>query len=966
MKFTTIGCTLALLVLWGVFAPSAGLGEPPAAKTPPAAKAPAPAKPLMPDKANDCRFAAIEAKFVRFVIHASANSQPCIDELEVYGPDGKRNVALAGEGAKASASSCLPGYAIHRIEHLNDGQYGNSHSWIAASARGEWAQIELPAPMAVSKVVFSRDRQGQFRDRMPAHFDIRVSRDGKQWKTVHTMKATVARPPVRRTGPTPYTDFSIPTPSVVGPLDTSQAAVAAALEKRDWLRYAFLCEARTLAKVDASDPSTRVLKQFSQMIERFAADGLDVSGEARALADFSRRHASLAGGESTDAAAALFFEVRAAKRGLFFRSPDLAAVARVLFVKRQPFLPSHNYSVILDARGAAGGAVCVLETPWRDGRLMPENAKVTRLFEADNGVARDPVADFAAKKIYFGYRRTKADYFRIVAMNADGSGAKTLTDGPFHDYYPRPLPDGGVAFVSTRCKARFLCWRPQAFVLFRMAADGSDIRPLSYANVSEWTPGLMRDGRIIWMRSEYIDKGANFGHTIWAIRPDGTHPELVFGNNTRNCYANGRVVPGTDEIACTLVSHGGDLNGPIALIDISKGRFNSGAVKRLTPDVPAQYHMSWIRRECFRDPEPISRDYFLVSHAPDDRFGLYVIDRWGNRELLHMDAEIGSMCPTPFRPTKAPPAIAGAMRDPQAAAKGMGQFAIADVYRDLGGAVKRGDVKYIRVCGEVRSELARLSSGEYRSDHNPFQDFYATPIHKVSGPNGWPSYVAKESFGLARVEVDGSANFKAPAGKVLYFEALDKDFNELQRMRSVVQLQDGERRSCVGCHEDRSSAPPVGRAIALRREAEPLQTPPWGRGAFSYEKVVQPVFDAKCISCHNAKHKRKLNLTGTLDADRVPASYRTLISRGLVHYFDWRYNIEHRKAAPRSFGTLKSKLWTTLNAGHNKVTLTPDQTLRIKCWIDLNCPLWPDYVHRLSRPAIARKRGAREEGQISQ
>ena len=99
--------------------------------------------------------------------------------------------------------------------------------------------------------------------------------------------------------------------------------------------------------------------------------------------------------------------------------------------------------------------------------------------------------------------------------------------------------------MSTRCKARFLCWRPQAFVLFRMEADGSQIRPLSYANVSEWSPTVMRDGRLLWMRSEYLDKGANFGHTLWAIRPDGSHPELIFGNNTINCYANGREVPGT-------------------------------------------------------------------------------------------------------------------------------------------------------------------------------------------------------------------------------------------------------------------------------------------------------------------------------------------------------------------------------------------------------------------------------------
>ena len=109
-------------------------------------------------------------------------------------------------------------------------------------------------------------------------------------------------------------------------------------------------------------------------------------------------------------------------------------------------------------------------------------------------------------------------------------------------------------------------------MLFRMDADGSNIRPLSFANLSEWTPAVMRDGRIIWTRSEYLDKGADFGHTLWAIRPDGTQPELIFGNNTPNCYINGREVPGTREICCTLFSHGGDHNGPIGLIDRAKGR----------------------------------------------------------------------------------------------------------------------------------------------------------------------------------------------------------------------------------------------------------------------------------------------------------------------------------------------------------------------------------------------------------
>ena len=104
-------------------------------------------------------------------------------------------------------------------------------------------------------------------------------------------------------------------------------------------------------------------------------------------------------------------------------------------------------------------------------------------------------------------------------MNVDGGELQQITTGPFHDYYPCPLPDGGLAFISTRCKCRFLCWRPQAFVLFRMGPEHELPQPMSFANISEWTPTVMHNGRILWTRSEYLDKGANFGHTLWQSIP---------------------------------------------------------------------------------------------------------------------------------------------------------------------------------------------------------------------------------------------------------------------------------------------------------------------------------------------------------------------------------------------------------------------------------------------------------------
>lgn len=918
---------------------------------------------------NTTNFEAQPAKFVRFMIHASSSSQPCIDELEVYGADGKRNMALASNGARVAVSSCLAGYSIHQAAHLNDGLYGNDHSWIAASAQDEWAQVELPEPARVAKVIFSRDRNGKFTDRVPIAFEIQLSMDGKEWKKVSEVKATAVQAKPQKKAYVP--PAPLPEPATWNGL----------------LKYAFLCEKATWQKMNTTDhlspaksdkpaipggkpywgmianlgPMARTLLQMGDLIGRLEEKGVNVAEEKKQLARLNEKADALerAGIKDEAGEESLYIDVRLAKRQLMFRDPDLASLQNILFVKRHPYLSSHNYSDVLDSQFKSGGGICVLEIPRQDGRLVPADARLVTLFDGAGGIARDPMADFAAKKIYFAYRPEKnpvegmSPYWHLMVMNADGSQQKQLTDGPYHDYYPCPLPDGELSFISTRCRARFLCWRPQAFVLFKMDANGENIKPLSFANLSEWSPVVMRDGRILWTRSEYLDKGADFGHTLWAIHPDGTHPELIYGNNTPNCYMNAREVPGSQELSCTLISHGGDHNGPIGLIDPSMGPYDTAAITSITPDVTPQYNMAWIRNECFRDPTPVSRDYFLVSHAPADRFSIYVIDRYGNRELLYLDPEIGSMTPSVLAATPVPPVLspsASSISSPD-----VGQFTVADVYQGLEPLVQRGKVKYIRVCEEVRINLEKMPNGEFSRDSQAdgagFQDRYATPVHKVSGPFGWPSYVAKASHGLAPVEVDGSANFLAPAGKVLYFEVLDENFNELQRMRSVIQLQSGEKRSCIGCHENRRATPPVQQTIAGRRAPDRLQEPSWGVGAFSYEKVVQPVLDGKCVRCHDAKDKKGINLTGELDKERVPASYRTLISGGWVHHFNCVYGLRHSMAAPLSFGTLSSRLWQTLNAGHYEVKLTPDETHRIKCWIDMNCPLWPDYTRRDLRPA---------------
>ncbi|MDB5331227.1 MAG: hypothetical protein JWP03_2378 [Phycisphaerales bacterium] len=132
-------------------------------------------------------FAPVAGKFVLFTILSTIDgSEPCLDEMEVFAAGGGENLALASAGAKATASSLLPGYDIHQIAHLNDGKYGNGASWISNERGAGWAQIELAKVAEIGRVVWSRDNseQPRFRDRVPLKYRVEISTDGAAWKMV--------------------------------------------------------------------------------------------------------------------------------------------------------------------------------------------------------------------------------------------------------------------------------------------------------------------------------------------------------------------------------------------------------------------------------------------------------------------------------------------------------------------------------------------------------------------------------------------------------------------------------------------------------------------------------------------------------------------------------------------------------------------------------------------------------------
>jgi hypothetical protein len=131
---------------------------------------------------NEELFPRAEAKFVRFTVLASNSGEPCLDELEVWA--GERNVALAIHGTRATASGTLPGYDIHKLEHLNDGRVGNGRSWISSEPGRGWVQLEFAQSERIERIVWGRDREGKFADRLPTKYRIEIARAADNWTLV--------------------------------------------------------------------------------------------------------------------------------------------------------------------------------------------------------------------------------------------------------------------------------------------------------------------------------------------------------------------------------------------------------------------------------------------------------------------------------------------------------------------------------------------------------------------------------------------------------------------------------------------------------------------------------------------------------------------------------------------------------------------------------------------------------------
>ena len=519
--------------------------------------------------------------------------------------------------------------------------------------------------------------------------------------------------------------------------------------------------------------------------------------------------------------------------------------------------------------------------------------------------------------------------------------------------------------------------------------------------LSDFSPQLLPDGRVLFTRWEYIDRDLTYRQSLWTQDPEGTVYQLYFGNTIRDVgsFWQARPLPGhSDQVVATFAPHHGFPHGAIGLIDRSFGLEGAKGTgyTYITREFPAigDGRYEW----AYRDPFPLSEQTFLCSYGGGNvfRYRIYLLDVHDRKRLLYEDPEQSCYFPMALQPRPVPPLTASRLAGPRGteaesvrerdgldshppttpnATPGDGAlatFLLADVYRGLEPSIARGRVKSLRVMEQVRKS-EELVSRAY--DQSPVM--------------GYGTYYAKRCWGSVPVEEDGSTYFQAPALREIYFQVLDAEGRELQRMTSAVQAMPGERISCLGCHEPRQWSPPTtGRSPrAARRPPQRLTPLPWGHdGIVDFPTIVQPVLDKYCVRCHSGPHPDGgCDLSG--DKTRYfNMAYDNLLGRSrsyrqhnmdtgemlpeerakglpLVHFF-WLLRTPTAVNQPLWAGCFASRLPEYFESDHSEQNIPLEARQRIYLWIDANVPYYGTYAH--SRPKSPGRRDLCTDAQTGQ
>jgi len=624
---------------------------------------------------------------------------------------------------------------------------------------------------------------------------------------------------------------------------------------------------------------------------------------------------------------------------------QLLPCGKILYVEREQYLEDHHNTATMFMRGEVnqnsyrpGAALCIYDTGTRARTVLLETA---------DGVIRDPELSYDATKIIFSMRPEFNDGYHIYEISVDGTGLRQLTEGrDIADIDPVYLPDGRIAFSSTRQQKYCMCNKHIMYNLYTMNSDGTGINQIGVSTLAEGHATVMSDGRLLYDRWEYVDRNFADAQALWTVNPDGTKHSVFYGNNTNAPAGNfdARQIPGTDLVICSMGPCHSRPWGAIAVIDHNRGVDGKDPVRHIWPAEGINHigtgDYDSMRRlpNQYEDPYPVDQDHFLASRTIWTngsgseswrrifKMAIFLLGTDGTEELV-FEADRHAFDPQPICPRPVPPVIP----DSRKYDGSNGIFFVENVYwgTHMKG-VEPGAAKYLRVIEspEKRTWVPYAWSGEGT---------------QWPGMN-WHAFENKRILGEAEVAADGSVMVEVPSGKHVYFQLLDKDRKMIQSMRSGVSLMPGEINGCIGCHEDRLSVPEItdSRPEAFRRKPASLSN--WhGREPFlfSFMQEVQPILDKHCVSCHDFDEADRDKLV--LAADKNPffnAAYVNLYVKKAVKLIGGG---PAQTQQAYSWGAHASKLTSIIDGGHSGVRLSKEEKETLYTWMDLNGGYYPVY-----------------------
>jgi hypothetical protein len=688
-------------------------------------------------------------------------------------------------------------------------------------------------------------------------------------------------------------------------------------------------------------------------------------------------------------------EARRAKR----LAPLIATSPRIVFIKRRTVRPSFfaytegQSDAQAERHFLPGSALCLMT-------LDGTRAEVEDLLVDKGGVIRDPAVSWDGKRVAFAWKKSlDQDDYHLYEMDLETRDIRQVTSGRgVADYEPAYLPNGDFIFASTRCVQTVDCFWTEVSNLYTCDPEGKYLRRLGFDQVHTVYPQVLDDGRVVYTRWDYNDRGQVFPQPLFQMNADGTGQTEFYGNNSwfPTTIAHARGIPGTSKVLAILCGHHSSQAGKLAVIDPALGRQENQGVQLVSPrraTLAERIDSYGQDGELFAYPFPLNEREWLVTYAPDGwesgerrrgdaDFGIYWMDVDGRRELLVADSALPCQQAVPVA-VRRPPPVRPSVVD---YSKDSGTYYVQDIYQGPGlDGIDRGTIKKMRVVALDFRPAGIRSNGSAGPGGGAL---ISTPV--AIGNGAWD---AKRVLGETPVHEDGSAFFIVPARTPVYFQALDDHGRAVQTMRSWSTLQPGENASCVGCHESKNSAPPAGgypTTLAMKRpplQLEPFHGPPRG---FSFTKEIQPILDRHCVRCHN--HRDPVLALARGEAEPLLEQAPELRSHSRERAFsllgerirdehagrDWsdaylvltQAKRDGRKGdnspfrgqpdgsivkwissqsvptplPPKFAGSTRSKLLDLLEHGHYDVALTREDYEKIACWIDLLVPFCGDYT----------------------